>query len=440
MSSPSPRKKRGAQSLTQVAGLPVAERIALYSLVVTAISVIIAAAPAYWSYECRSAGRFCEGSAAAPTISETVRSKVVDRLASSEGSQNFRGMTIRRAGYWPFGKRYDVIAMFTDGEAAIDSIPANAADDILAVQNNSVAAFWRSAQAPVAGSDADIDNEAQITAYFPPLLLKRTFSIGPTYGNSGGGIKISNLSYDANQKRILFDLVATDSALRINSNNNNSFYIGQRIEFKTLVGATIAIELTDDFHVKRAYDVANRLAYEQSQQEVEDCKKSASENKNALPGYLFACMQEQGDDFTVRDRTLKIFEWDGSHLNEVATQRSCTSCNWTLDKSHKTMFVTSDHAYDYRRVNFWLSVFQRPFELERTFFIKGDCAQFFPYEISYQDENTIRFQLTTDCSTVTISNRLISFRPTDQKGQKITAYYLLKLDAHGLPLSLVEQK
>lgn len=422
-------KKLSASKVQRSDKLPVGERIALYSLLVATISVIIPAVLAYWSYQCRSTGRFCEGSPAAPAANDTVRAGVVDRLSSSEGLQSFKGLTIRRAGFWPFGKRFDVVAIFKDSETAIDSVPADDVDDIFSVQNNSVAAFLRSSQP---------ESEARITAYFPPLLLKRTFSFGSPFSSTGTDIKIANLSFDLDRKELFLDVVTKASALRINDNDNTIFYIGKNAGFTTTYGATVAVELTDDFHVKKAYDVANRFAFEKSQLEMADCKKKASDQARH-PGSLYACLQEQGEDLAVRDRTLKIFEWDGSRLNEVATQASCSNCYWKVDEDHQTMFVITDHQHDFNHVNTWLSIIRKPFEIERTLFVEGECKEFFPYEPAYLDDYTVRIQLTTDCSAVTISNRAIAFRSPDQKGQKITEYYLLRLDANGLPVSLTKQ-
>jgi hypothetical protein len=157
-----------------------------------------------------------------------------------------------------------------------------------------------------------------------------------------------------------------------------------------------------------------------------------------IEGQLVACFENQTDDLTTQRSALLIYEWDGSRFNEVAST-SCSFCYWNVDKYHKTVFVSKDQAQQRGEpvVDRWLSIYKRPFDRERTLFISGSCKAFDVYEMSYVEDRIIRLQLTTDCSSVTINNRQITFRPKEKNGEKITAYYLLTLDVDGLPVALV---
>ncbi len=403
------------------------------SEILAAIAIIVAATPAYWSYECRSTGTFCEGSFAAPTITEKKKDVVLAKLEANGGEQNFDGLSIREAGVWPFAKRYDVVASFKDGtEVAVDSFPVDQISQVLIADKNSLIA--------VVGRESEA-SEVKVTAYFPSFkLAKRIFEIAAAF-HSGGSIKVSNLTFDASEKSLTMDVVSPSPWLVINNNKSTQFSINHSDADSGPFGATVTVELTDDLHVKKAYDQTNRVAFEKSQEDVANCKKSALGDADLTEGTLVPCYKVQDESLNLRSAALLVFEWKAGQFHQVE-RVTCDSCYWNYDGANKTLFVTNDRSFTYsqkrgsRQADLWLSIIRVPFNKERTIFVRGDCKGFNVYEMAYADDLTIRFQLTTDCATVTINNTRFDIRPAERKGIEVTQIYRLKLDRDGLPVSL----
>lgn len=168
------------------------------SLAVGLFTVLLMALPTYWSYQCRSTGNFCEGSFVAPDIKSVVAKNqeiFEERISSSLGEKNFKGIRFRKQGHWFFREHLEVIAQFKDQKPLIiDTLDVDLDDVEITYEDSNKAAL-------VSISSIDtLKPKAEIFAYIPlKNVLKRHFKI---QCNSHGKISIQNLSFSLIQKEL----------------------------------------------------------------------------------------------------------------------------------------------------------------------------------------------------------------------------------------------
>lgn len=396
------------------------------AMVASAVLVaLLAAPPVYWGYLCRSSGTWCEGSYVSPSSDASARQKVARQIAVDADGNSFLGLQVRKGGFWPFPRRLDVVAQFTDGtETTIDTLPSDA-QEIEVYKEPSLSFVGITWKAPSIKG-------ARITGYFPRLnMAKRVFDLGSNLKSISFSISLSNLTYIPSQKRIVVDLRSSYTWFTLN--DANQFQIADYKTYLDAYGATVAINLSDTLHVTSVHTVENERNYAEAQRDFENCKRDIRQDPNE-EGDLFLCWQSQTSDLTLKRQAVSILEWSKDALKIVA-EDGCSSSYWTRDPSKKVAFVAcgnADMATNSARTQ--LGVYKRPFN-EITYFLKGSCSELTMYDMRSNGPDGIAFQLWTNCNRIMVNDRGFDIAlPSD--GAPLRAMFELKTDKNGLPVSL----
>lgn len=392
------------------------------------VGIALTAAPVYWGYMCRTSGTWCDGSIVPPRTSDDGRKAVADRIASDLGGKAFTGLSVRQAGFWPFSTRLDVVANFQgDKEIAVDTLPDDASNFQLFQDQN--LAF--------AGLVVNKRTAAFIISYFPhSRFAKRVFEFWH-HGASKIEISISNPAYVESKRRIVFDIRSSYPWITVNNSQSTQFKLSGYSTDESF-GGTIAMNLSDTFHVNSIYPVSNEEKYAKSEMDFESCKAGIAVTHQE-DGDLSACQRNQTSDLNAEGRALTVFEWSNKKLNAVADQY-CDLPYWVLDPSKKEMFSTCDqsarsHRYgEKEHSSTWLSVYKKPFD-EITYFFDGDCKDLSIFNIRKNGNSALVFELQTDCKAITISDRIFEL-PSKSNTTRVHDFFELVFDSGGLPVSL----
>ncbi len=404
----------------------------LIGVLVAVLSLVAAALPAYWSWLCRSQGQFCERSAF-PLRNDVASTNTINRrLQSKGGRQQFRGISVREAGYWPFENRYDVVASFANGdERVIDSVSIDRVDDIVDVIDGPAFLYASSTEA----------EHAFIRGYFADTkIVKRQFQFH-SYDYKRGFIMLSNLAFENTNTRLKLD-ISTNASFEI---NNNKFIRVDKYYPGDIKGITLYLDLDRTFHIEKAYTRAILDRYTQSQKSYAACIENAKDNATK-DGELFHCYRSQlelsGDNFSATE----ILEWRATdrELNPVDRVLCNQSGQARKDDTGRRIVVSCNNKFrGQNETSSTLSIYAPPVRQEKTLFFGGSCRNIVIFDAKFVDDYTIDMELTTECNSLEINNQAFSV-PTMLASQSAvepngdrerTESYRLKLNDRWQPVS-----
>jgi hypothetical protein len=405
------------------------KRFDIYAFATVASAVVVAVLaipPVYWSYMCRSSGKWCEGSLVSPRADSDTREQVAKQIASDKNGSAFLGLQVRSAGFWPINDRLDVVAKFDDGsETAIDTMPPTVAYEVHATPDRAFVGVASTSEHPQA---------SRLTAYFPfSGLTKRVFDIAPSYGE--GLVALRSLTYQPEKKRIVVDIKSPTVYVKINDNKNFALGHTRYSTDGSDYGATVAIELSETLHVRSAFTVENEERFAQSEKAFNQCRTDA-ESRQHNDGDVELCERSQDSNLARIGGSLSILNWQGGKLVEVATNTCGEGSYWMRDPSKKAAYVTCDISGSMTGSSVtWLSIYRPPFEEETYFLNASSCDELSLYDIRAKATGDYVFQLWTNCAKVSVNDKAFDIElPPD--GNKLRAMYVLELDEHQIPQAL----
>lgn len=407
------------------------------SLMLAFLSLVVASAPTYWTYQCRSSGVFCEGSITAPQSTARNLEGVTERMTTDAGRKAFQGLFVSEGGFWPFTHRRDLVARFSgEPDVAIDTFPYS--DGEAAIYNNDrehIVAIVRMSS----GTHA-----ASVVAYFPSAnLAKRTFDLQCAYEYQRKDVvRVANFGYSHEQRRIIVDVSSPCETLALST--GQSFDIGRGLfrshgSDRGPYGASVAIMLSASFHVAAAHAVHLEERRKEAIGNVEQCKHQYFALPDRRNGDLWPCLSSQADDLTMRWRQLEVYQFEEARGLVHSDSDNCELAYWHLSKDRKAIFVAcGETSRDLSKSDLRLSEYRSTHmgAREITHFIKGDCRHLAGYEFETADDGkSLDFRLDTNCSELEIDGRTFSV-PLMPGTVKTVAMYRLFRDQHEIVVGL----
>lgn len=380
----------------------------LIAAITSLAAVILAVPPVYWSYLCRSHGEFCEGSFAAPSVTDESKDRLDRRLTSLEGQVSFDGLAIKRRGVWLFGHRLDVVAKFKDGsELTIDVLPAE-------TKMTEIYNAPTYAAAVIPEIEDGQKGRSVITAYFLQSgVTKRTFAVQCAQDEIRNvhTVSISNFAYLPAMRRMLFDVISSCRSISLNANAEIDL---RKRDWDTTppFGSELRVELSETLHLAAAFTETQEREYLDARAALAQCRDRAIVQADKIAGELWACYQSRSDKVGARVSKVTIYEWDSGALNEVD---SIYGNNSIMKSKHKmTIFAVNNGIVEKTSA---INIIKKPYERERYYRFEGECKQIYIWQPDYTDDGRhIEFELDTDCNEITVNDRNFSISvPTGMK-------------------------
>lgn len=399
----------------------------------TVLAIIVAAAPVYWSYLCRSSGQFCEGSVAAPIITSQNTDTLNKRLATVEGKASFDGLLVEKRGNWIFGSRYDVTARFKDGSSlVVDTMPDDF-NTIEVVNDNS------DKMSAVVASGSDIDDLSLITAYFTEeRLVKRVFvfSCGGSGGVQSKYITLRNLDYSLKVRRLTSDISTSCKSISVNS--ATQLELAEYASQDGPYGYNVILQLTESAHLDAMYTKKAEEEFKKSEQKYVECLNGITAASQKLDGEVWACYKYRSYIDTKNISVLKVFEWSNGELKEIGSRHCQDGVYWTGGSNRKAIFAScSSRSYGEHPVSSLdISIFNKPFDRENYFSFEGACNELNAWNMQFvgQGDSSIKFEFVTNCSEIAIND--IKFPVDLGDAGIIRKMYRLGIDEDGLVATL----